>query len=469
MKDSPGKRKAREKTNAGIITMPSGYVYLGQFVDHDITRDKRLLAEAGPDVEATLNFRTPRLDLEHLYGKNPASVPFLYERDGERLKLGPTLEAPGSDGHPLPSSFNDLPRDSDGTAILIDPRNDEALIVAQLHVLFAKFHNRVLELIRNEPALSPGSDTNLFDQARRFVTWHYQWIVLNDFLPFVVRSAVLRDIQRAGSKPRLFQRWHTPKDHPIALPIEFTVAAFRFGHSMVQDEYDLNRHIGGVSSSEIVRMTKRGGGITTRLPANYVVEWHRFFAGIPGQLNRAQEIDTFVTEMLYDLPKKTEDALRSHSDPGTMGFQSGEKMMPPLPEMTLKRGSRVRLPSGQEFARRFGYAPIEPEKIPPLFDGESVFPTELRRRTPLWYYLLREAIVEPNSEPTTEPVRRQLQKLGTIGSRIVAETLYQVLNADRHSIFHAGRGWTPPVFSSFGHPWRLRSMPELINFVEAGP
>ena len=305
--------------------------------------------------------------------------------DGERLKLGLTLEAPDKDGHPIPSSLNDLPRTSDGTAILVDPRNEESLTVAQVHVLFAKFHNRVLELIRDQPALSPGPGTNLFEKARRFVTWHYQWIVINDFLPFFVRSAVLSDIKQAGSTPRLFPRWYTPSDNPVALPVEFTVAAFRFGHSMVQDEYDLNGHIGGVKSSEIVRMTKRGGGITTQLPANYVVEWHRFFDGTPAQLNRAQEIDTFVTEMLYDLPKKTKEALGYRS--GSIGCQHGGKMIPPLPEMTLKRGSRVRLPSGQEFARRFKFAPIDSAKIPRLPDKELPFPAELRERTPLWVLL----------------------------------------------------------------------------------
>jgi hypothetical protein len=470
MKDCAQRRKARLKENEGIITMPSGYLYLGQFVDHDITRDNRSLAEAGPDVEETGNYRTPRLDLDHLYGKDPASVPCIYESDGERLKLGLTQGVPGDDGHSVPSSLDDLARTSDGTAILIDPRNDENLIVAQLHVLFAKFHNRALELIRAQPGLAPDPGATLFEQARRFVTWHYQWLVVNDFLPFIIRSAVLSDIKQAGSKPRLFARWYTPDDEPVALPVEFTVAAFRFGHSMVQDEYDLNRHVGGVRSSEIIRMTKRGGGITTRLPANYVIDWRRFFWGIPAQLNRAQEIDTFMTEMLYDLPKKIEGPFRFHPTPETTGCQSGGKMMPTLPEMTLKRGSRVRLPSGQEFARHFRYTPIESAKIPRLPAEESLFPPGLRERTPLWYYLLREATAEPNPEPVIEPLGRQLQKLGTIGSRIVAETIYQLLNADRQSITRAGSGWAPPVFTikPAGRRWCLRSMPELVNFVEEG-
>jgi len=468
MKDSPEKRKARAKQTNSITTIPSGYVYFGQFIDHDVTKDNRFLADARPDVDETLNFRTARLDLDCLYGKDPASVPCIYEEDGERLKLGPTLEAQGMGGNPIPSSLNDLPRKPDGTPIIVDPRNDENLIVAQLHVLFAKFHNRTLELIREQPKLSPGPATNLFEQARRFVTWHYQWIVLNDFLPSIVRVAVLDDIKQPGSKPQIFPKWYTPKDDPVALPVEFSVAAFRFGHSMVRDQYELNNYVGGVNSSEIIRMTKRGCGITSQLPANYVIDWRKFFYGVPAELNLAQNIDTFITEMLYDLPKQIEDAFRLQLSLtiSAAAFPPGAKMIPPLPEMTLKRGSKIRLPSGEEFASRFKFDPIDPEE---LFPGqEDFFESGLNERTPLWYYVLREAVVEPNPEPVEVPINRQLQKLGTLGSRIVAETLYQLLNADRHSIASAGLGWEPPVFTSgpTGQRWSLRSMPELARFVE---
>src|SRR5206468_13039710 len=124
-------------------------------IDHDITRDGRSLEKAGPDVEQTLNFRTPRLDLDLLYGKDPSTVECIYEGDG-RLKLGPTLEAVGNRGRPIPESFDDLPRRSDGTAIVMDTRSDENLVIAQLHVLFAKFHNRVLKLLKEQPDLSAG-------------------------------------------------------------------------------------------------------------------------------------------------------------------------------------------------------------------------------------------------------------------------------------------------------------------------
>lgn len=472
MKDSPEKREARATANQGITTMPSGYVYFGQFIDHDITRDNRSLDHASPDVANTRNYRTAQLDLDHLYGKDPESVPCIYRTDGERLKLGRTLESQGIDGHAIPCSWNDLPRTSDGTAIVVDPRNDENLILAQLHVLFAKFHNRVLKLLKNQPALSPGpapgSGTSLFRQARRFVTWHYQWILVNDFLPRILRLAVLDDIKKAGSQPRLFSSWYTPKDDPVALPVEFSVAAFRFGHSVVRGQYDLNHHVGGVNSSEILRMTRRGGGINTQLPANYVIEWDRFFAGTSGQMNLAEEIDTSITEMLYNVPKQTEEAFRFQSSLRISNLQPSHlEMRPPLPELTLRRGSKIRLPCGEEFAAKFKYNPIEPAA---LFPGQTeFFECGLKGRTPLWYYLLREAAVEPNPEPPGP--RGQLQKLGTIGSRIVAETLYQLLNADCQSIAHAGCGWNPPAFTfgPAGEGWRLHSMADLVRFANEKP
>jgi hypothetical protein len=293
--------------------------------------------------------------------------------------------------------------------------------------------------------------------------------VIHDFLPKIARTDVLEDIE-AGSKPRLFSNWYTPRDAPVALPIEFAAAAFRFGHSMVQDGYSLNRHLGGVDSSEIVRMTKRGGGITSQLPADYVIDWQRFFGS--GAINHAAVIDTFISEMLYDLPKQTEEAFRFQISLAAhfrveSEFVLGGKMRPVLPELTLKRGSKIGLPSGEEFATKFKYDALDAAQ---LFPGRSeFFKSDLNERTPLWYYLLREAAIEPNSESPVPPSRLQQQKLGTVGSRIVAETLYQLLKADAESIANRGQGWQPPLFKFgvAGTEWCINSLAELSRFVEA--
>jgi len=425
----------------------SGYVYLGQFIDHDITRDLRSLDEAGCDVEHTLNYRTPRLDLDLLYGRSPSTVACLYEGDGF-LRLGRTKAA--GDAQP---SDDDLPRQGDGTAIIVDSRNDENLVIAQLHVLFAKFHNRILDLLKRNSRICIGpTGTNLFTQARRFVTWHYQWVVMNDFLPHVVQVETLKDIQKRGL--HLFRRAYTPADAPIPLPVEFTMAAFRFGHSMVRDEYLLNKWHRLASLRELLKMTKPGGGIRNQLPADYVVSWKRFFTGGGALVNRGENIDTFITPALYNLSGRSVQLFRPHVAKGSP--RMGSQDPPPLPELTLRRGSRVRLPSGEEFARTFGYKPLDPELIPARKEDREFFQQDgLRGRTPLWYYLLREAAVEAVLEPEPES-RLKIQKLGTIGGRIVAEVIYQLLDADYNSIMHAGRDWQPDQF---------RTMQNIVQFV----
>jgi hypothetical protein len=465
MKDSPQRREVRERTSA----MPSGYVYLGQFIDHDITRDGRfLLDEAGPDAEKTPNYRTPSLDLDTLYGKRGSVLPDLDEETGE-LPLGETLAAK-YEGSDFPAKREDLLRGPDGTAKIIDPRNDENLVVAQMQVLFTKFHNQVLKLLKAYPSLSAGpSGASPFEQARRFVTWHYQWIVLNDFLPMIARIKVLEDIQANGL--RLFKRNYTPVDYPMALPIEFTVAAFRFGHSMIQESYRLHPTM-IVETAVLMRMTKRGEGINSNsraLPANYVIDWDDFFIAPEAVLNRGQNIDTFITEALYALPQQNVVAFRVNRKFESLAATHLAELMLPLPELTLRRGSKMRLPGGEEFADYFRLPKLNSADIPALPEDEGFFAQpEFRGRTPLWYYLLREAAVEAasNPEPGDGPAP-PMQKLGTIGSRIVTEVLLQILAADADSIRNVGASWTPPRFP-FGLsavPRSLDSMPNLIEFV----
>ncbi len=466
MRDSKQKRAARKRT----LTMPSGYLYFGQFIDHDLTRDTRSLAETSAIAEETVNHRTPRLDLDHLFGRNADDFPDLYEEDG-RLCLGWTRESMLEDGRLLSSTLDDLRRHPDGSARLIDPRNDENLIVAQIHVLMSKFYNRVLDRLRQEPELSAGpAGASLMAQARRWVTWHYQWLILHDFLPRFVRDDVLKGIAKGGL--RLFSRRYEPCDYPMAIPIEFTGAAYRFGHSMIQPEYGLNLETGAIPATELIAMTQRGGKIgpeSPALPASHVIDWDLFFEGPDAQLNRGQNIDTFIPEILYGLPPEAARHFRrqepASGDPG---------QRPPLclPEVTLLRGSRMQLPSGEELARYFQLEPLSAALIPATPSDQSFFEDPaLRGRTPLWYYFLREAAVEATTKPGAAAAPElPLQKLGTLGSRVVAEVFYQVLAADGDSTLHAGRGWVPPAFV-FGKSRRLRpinSLAALAEFARVG-
>ena len=216
----------------------AGFTYLGQFIDHDLTLDVTSLELAQPNAERIRNFRTPFLDLDQVYGGGPNLSPFLYEMHGppgnERFLIGMTGKR-RSEGPDIPSSPDDLPRNAKGIALVGDPRQDENLIIAQLHVAFLKFHNRVMDELDKGgkgkfQSVGPAGATR-FEQARRLVTWHYQYIVLHEFLGAVIDQKVLEDVQRKCVAP-------ADGSGSFQIPIEFSAAAFRFGHSMVRDTYN---------------------------------------------------------------------------------------------------------------------------------------------------------------------------------------------------------------------------------------
>src|ERR1051326_2211159 len=258
-----------------------------------------------------------------------------------------------------------------------------------MHVLWSKFHNLLLDFVAEDPEIASGIPPgSLFDRVRTLVTWHYQWIVWNDFLPHIVRKAVLDEVKAA--KLLLYDYPFTPRDYPMPLPVEFTMAAFRFGHSMVQENYRINRSR-FAEVKKVLALTEPGGGIQSKLPAEFVVDWRYFFSDT--MLNFGQNIDTFVTEALYELELGTVatfragGALREHSSHG------GNKFI--LPELTLTRGSNSALSSGEQFASFFEFPKIDPSLIPAFPVDQAFFDQpEMRNRTPLWYYLLREAAIE---------------------------------------------------------------------------
>ena len=124
-----------------------------------------------------------------------------------------------------------MPRDGDGRAIIADPRNDETIVIAGLQAAFLLFHNHVVDAVRaHQPELEP---SEIFEQARRLTTWHYQWLIVHEFLPQLVGSAVVNDVLRRGPQ------FYRPGDNGPFIPVEFQIA-YRFGHSMVRPSYRAN-------------------------------------------------------------------------------------------------------------------------------------------------------------------------------------------------------------------------------------
>lgn len=439
----------------------SGAVYFGQFIDHDLTRDDSRLCDAGKEEpEAMINHRTPKLDLESIYGRGPAaeradeSIPpvlYLYdhsEKDAELFRLG-TAEANGDRADGQCPFGSDLPRFK-GRAVIADDRNDENLIIAQLTLLFLKFHNGLVKLLRQDPPgiQECGGDT-IFAKARRLVTWHYQYLVLHDFLNHVLLRKTRKQVfENPNYEPIL--GFAPAVDAPIDLPVEFTMAAFRFGHSLVRNTYDLNsttnKHLW-----ELLRWKPQP------LKADEIIDWREFFDREPRNL--ALRIDTVLAKALFSLPPDVVKLFTQSSPTGTLV----------LPARTLIRGSRTGLPSGQQICKELKWDAVEILRSD--FDTNSCHFDLLKwhgfvTKTPLWYYLLHEAWVA-GSDRLIDIQRRQAGlALGPLGSRIVAEVFSGVLMADRDSFFFEKRDWTPPK-PNVEDLSKVTSMMALVRFVEA--
>jgi hypothetical protein len=419
--------------------VPAGFTYLGQFVDHDITLDLTSLGERVHDPDAKENFRSPSLDLDSVYGLGPDGTPMFYERDAATLKTGAkllmgTAKASGDPGGgPLipDQPGHDLPRHPvTGLAMIGDPRNDENLLVAQTHVAFMRFHNAIVDKLKADGFPSGG----LFDEARRLTTWHYQWIVLNEFLEKLTgEPGIAKRIMTQGRKFYRFKKW------PF-MPVEFSIAAYRLGHSMIRDVYSHNRIFrpnGGIPATLdlLFRFTAKSGQIVGTLqpaaiplpqpvlPSNWVIDWRRFFdfktpAGTPKfEFNAAHLLDPFLTATLHTLPGETAG--------------SPEAV---LPFRNLKRGVMMALPSAQAIAKVMGITPLTAAQIGSGPDGVVAKKHGFDKATPLWYYILKEAEQKGGKK-----------HLGPLGATIVAEVFVGLVQGSRNSYLSATPAFKPTL------------------------
>jgi hypothetical protein len=373
--------------------IPAGYVYLGQFIDHDVTFDPTSQLQRRNDVDGLLNFRTPRFDLDSVYGSGPDDEPFQYDQglhDGFAFLL--------EDRGPGP----DMPRNRNNRALIGDPRNDENGIVSQLHVAFLRLHNRLMD----EEAGSGGGPREIFGRAQRLAQWHFQWVVVHDFLRRTVGDDLHDKLVVSTSEPDGLKResvrlrHYRHKAHPY-LPVEFSVAAYRFGHSQVRDEYNINntfrRRLFSTTGDDF-----RG---FQALRPGWHASWPFFFDldDTPPQASRA--IDTGLSASLRELQGGTGD----NAD---------------LALRNLQRGAALGLPSGQSVASAIGATPLADADLAPAGPGNA----------PLWFYILREADLVAEGA-----------HLGPVGGRIVGETLLGLLRADPQSYLSLAATWEPTL------------------------
>jgi hypothetical protein len=268
-------------------------------------------------------------------------------------------------------------------------------------------------------------------------------MIRTDYLRRIVKRRPVDDVFKNGRKA--FEVNAAPTDVPT-MPIEFSVAAFRLGHSMIREAYNWNKNFPGAQGTLDFLFTFSGlsgdmlGG--DRLPSNWIADFRRLYdfteAGradlaAPGGLNRAMRIDTKLVDTLGVLRPQTLDL--PANVPGTDARRN-------LAFRNLTRANMVRLTSGQKMLRflRNRVGPITGLSRAQLRDGSGGATFEnltnaqrdaLLTKTPLWFWILREA--ELNNG-----------KLRGVGGRIVAETFHRAMEGSTFSIVR-DKTWRPTL------------------------
>ncbi|RJP62896.1 MAG: peroxidase [Comamonadaceae bacterium] len=467
-----------QETEDGI---PAVFTYLGQFIDHDMTAGTNTddVLEA-LRIDATLiipqdrqlvqnglrNMRKGSLQLDSLYGDGPFNSPESTKlqaamRDpvnpnkmllGELVRLNgapPRTEriAPADDnffdlprvgaivgpGKPfadvaaLPLPLQPAPGDTSGKwkrkAFIGDSRNDENLIVAQTHLAFLRLHNSFVER---------GMD---FTEARQATVFHYQWLIVNSYLDEVCDRATLSSV--IANKAPLYTKFleRVKPTLPLGVlpvPLEFSAAAFRFGHSMVRGVYDFNANFKDATLTQLFQFTGGGpnpvGGAgfdLETLPDNWPIDWVRFLDRAPGR--RARPIDTGLASPLGDMVNETTGVFKQ------------------LAERNLRRGHVLNLPSAQSVIAALTNMGLEPTteltsaQLTSGVTGSALQAGGFVDETPLWFYVLKEAEVFGRG------------KLGPVGSRLVAETIFGLIVHDPDSYLNrTGTPWHPAQMAAGG-------------------
>ena len=423
-------------------TIPAGYTYFGQFVDHDVTLDVSSSLDLATDATTVNNMRSPALDLDSVYGRGPALDPFLYvfpaSGPSSAIKLALGTNKPNGNGGPggtggiggmrvqtdfdVPRMNNPLdPAASTLTAVIGDPRNDENLIVSQFHHTMLKFHNKVVDLL-----LAVAFPGDIFVEAKKIVTQHYQWALVNDFLKRVCGSVAVANALATVV---------APIGSAFRMPVEFSVAAYRFGHSMIRDTYWINFVQIGATLAQVFEFNRK-----PNLPvlSNWVVDFNAFFdTGVVVPVNnKARPIDSNLAHKLESLPDFS----------GLMAI---------LATRNLRRGLALGLPSGQATAAHFGIQALTSNQLTSGLPQNEVAVLKannslLLKKTPLWYYVLREAAVLNGGN-----------QLGPVGGKIVADTFIRMLRRDAGSYLNVTGGFTPFLPSAVADDFTVA---DLVNF-----
>ncbi|MCV2886390.1 hypothetical protein OE749_16975 [Aestuariibacter sp. AA17] len=375
----------------------AGYTYLGQFIDHDMSKlsTSNTPVDANHGVENAVNHATPQLDLMSMYGTGFNDISAPVNTTTGHLRLSPILDSQGRIDH---RRLYDLPRRADKTAIIPDPRNDAHLLLAQFHTLFMRFHNKVASILF--PFTHNGEAT--YQQARAYVIESYKHIIVEDFLKTILHPQIWAFY---FDKPASQLHCYWNKDTESGLPLAFNGAAFRFGHAMVKDAYFLNSQSDRVTLSDLFLFTgKNNLGGYHHLPEWLTVDWSMFFSP------HAQQARTIKPSTIIEVPDKA--------------WPNGQ-----LAIVNLLRGRALNLPDAWTMIKEI--KATLPNDIRPLLKAipkDKIFDKGLTNfnhipnkrdiidSPPLWYYVLREV-----------KALGKRKHLGPLASFIVGDTFAKLL------------------------------------------
>ncbi|MGB3243592.1 MAG: peroxidase family protein [Sulfitobacter sp.] len=403
----------------------AGMTFLGQFVDHDITMDATSALGKKIDPSTIPNVRTPALDLDCVYGAGPDATPHLYGKEdtSEYLLFG-------RNDNPL-----DLARTSVGTALIGDPRNDENVIVSQIQGAFICLHNILMDKVASgdmsatvQQCAQMGVDPKAwaryvpehlrsFEEVRRFIRLHYQWIIWHELLPAFCDQACLDAAM--GTDP-------FGHDAPV-MPVEFSGAAYRFGHATTQAKYHLRE-----GEAQLGLFATAGFGPR---PESANLAFDQFFAIHGSTPQKSRPVGTALGGPLFEMPFVKEGMHLEDINHDLTLAQSKKLALRNI----IRDRYTYQLASGQSMARHLGLSPRHP-------------PEHLKKKgiskTPLWFYCLEEADDAHG-------------KLAGVGGTIVASVFARLLRLDSNSFVHA-HGFQP--WNGFGGEDTV--LGGLLKFVE---
>ena len=459
--------------------IPPVYTYWGQFIDHDVTVANQSALPGGgdilddgfapiaPDVIASsvVNGRRAIFDLDSVYGDGPGTDALgnpteaqelgFYLDDGVRLRVGTVSSGPGEVPNAHLGLDRDLPRNGGGQRaeagerfpLIGDTRNDENTIVAQFHLGWIRFHNAVADWVE---ANENKTGDELFQRARSIVRNTYQWLVLHDYLKAVTMYGTVDRVLYGGN------RFYDPGSIPglPMMPLEFAVAAYRFGHSMVRSEYDFNVNFGRENTlatfAQMFQFTGRGGmfGLPT-LPHNWIADWERLTNHGSSDPNRfARKIDTHLSFELANM----QNELPRDGEPSLNAMQSS--IIVHLAQRNLLRGYQFSIPTGQAIADAMGITPLTADEMQvgnSAAVNDALAAGGFLDKTPLWYYILKEGEVHANGN-----------SLGQLGSEIIVETIVGLMRTDPGNVVNSG--WTPEQGVKFPEGTPVVTIRDVFRF-----